>query len=198
MNFRRNVLAFLIAAVAVAGFSGARADLGEDGLHKQEWFYDSALNLAEDLQTAAAQSKGLIILYEQRGCIYCAELHAVNFARAEITDLIMQNYLVVQLDLNGARQVVDFDGEVLPESELAEKWGVIFTPTTLVFSGANPQVRTWEEAQVFRLPGYLKPFYYFSTLDYFASGAIETQGFSDFLRTRVAVLETQGLDPELW
>jgi hypothetical protein len=35
----------------------------------------------------------------------------------------------VQLDLWGAREVTDFDGTALAERALAERWGVIFTPT---------------------------------------------------------------------
>ncbi len=198
MTLRRHLLGIILAFTASAGFAGSHVTIGDDGLHKQDWFYGSELNLADDLREAAAQDKGLLILYEQVGCIYCAELHGVNFNRDEITDLIRQSFLVVQLDLNGDREVVDFDGSRMSESDLATKWSVMFTPTTLIFSGEDSQASSWQEVQAFRLPGYLKPFYYFTALDFFASGEIAQQGFKTFLSSRVAVLDTQGVDPELW
>ena len=72
-----------------------------------------------------------MVLFEQRGCPYCKELHAVNFARSEITDYIREHFMVVQLDLWGSREVTDFDGEAMEERALAGKWRVNFTPTTV-------------------------------------------------------------------
>ena len=39
----------------------------------------------------------------------------------------------MQLDLWGAREVTDFDGKVMTEKALAERWGVIFTPTIVFY-----------------------------------------------------------------
>jgi hypothetical protein len=38
------------------------------------------------------------------------------------------DFRIVRLDL-GSREVTDFDGRHLTETALAERWGVIFTPT---------------------------------------------------------------------
>ena len=46
---------------------------------------------------------------------------------------VRENFTIVQLDLWGAREVADFDGTVLQERALAERWGVIFTPTIVFF-----------------------------------------------------------------
>ena len=37
--------------------------------------------------------------------------------------------MVVQLDLYGNRDVTDLDGTVMAESDMARRWGVLFTPT---------------------------------------------------------------------
>lgn len=170
--------------------------LGDDGLHKQPWFFGSFLELPDDLAEAARDGKGLIVLFEQRGCPYCRELHAVNFARPEITDFIQANYLTVQLDIWGSRMVVDFDGQEIEERDLAAKWGVQFTPTTVIFSVTAAGSATVTEA--FRLPGYLKPFHYLASLDYVASGAYREQIFQRFLQDRFAELAAQGIDPDVW
>jgi hypothetical protein len=58
-----------------------------------------------------------------------ASLHNDVLAVRYINDYVRENFAVVQLDLWGAREVTDFDGTVLSERALAERWGVIFTPT---------------------------------------------------------------------
>lgn len=198
---RRQILALSGSALAttlMAGRSAAEAVLGDDGLHKQPFFLDSFLELGADLQDAAADGKGLIVLFEQRGCPYCRELHEVNFERAEITDYISANFLVVQLDLWGARVVTDFDGEEIEERDLARKWSVNFTPTQLIFPAGNAGAGDLQSAEAFRLPGYFKPFHHLSGLHYVADGAWKTQPFQRFLQARFADLQAQGIDPDVW
>ncbi|HSR81933.1 MAG TPA: thioredoxin family protein, partial [Hyphomicrobiaceae bacterium] len=101
----------------------------DDGLYRQSWFQLSFLDLREDFADAKAAGKRLAVLFEQRGCVYCASLHNEVLAARYINDYVRENFAVVQLDLWGARAVTDFDGTVLTERALAERWGVIFTPT---------------------------------------------------------------------
>ncbi|HZT47576.1 MAG TPA: thioredoxin fold domain-containing protein, partial [Hyphomicrobiaceae bacterium] len=54
-------------------------------------------------------------------------------AQRYINDYVRENFTVLQLDLWGARDVTDFDGTVLSERALAERWGVVFTPTVVFF-----------------------------------------------------------------
>ena len=101
----------------------------DDGHYRQSWFQLSFLDLREDFADAKAAGKRLAVLFEQRGCVYCASLHNDVLAARYINDYVRENFAVVQLDLWGAREVTDFDGTVLAERALAERWGVIFTPT---------------------------------------------------------------------
>jgi thioredoxin-related protein len=101
----------------------------DEGLYRQSWFQLSFLDLREDFADAKAAGKRLAVLFEQRGCVYCATLHNDVLAARYINDYVRENFAVVQLDLWGAREVTDFDGTVLAERALAERWGVIFTPT---------------------------------------------------------------------
>jgi thioredoxin-related protein len=188
----------LITLFWAAVASAQAQNLDSRGLHVQPWISQSSSNLGTDLQNAAAQGKDLLILVEQRGCQYCAKLHAVNFARDEITDLIKNSFFVIQIDLVGDRMMTDFDGAQLSEADLARKWGVQFTPTTMVFSAANAGAASRAQAETFRLPGYLEPFYYYTALDYFASGAFETQPFKAFLDARINALAEQAIVPEFW
>jgi thioredoxin-related protein len=107
--------------------------LAEDGLYHQSWFQLSFLNLREDFAEAKASGKRFAVVFEQRGCPYCAKMHTEVLAQRYINDYVRENFTILQLDLWGAREVADFDGTVLPERALAERWGVIFTPTVVFF-----------------------------------------------------------------
>jgi len=105
----------------------------EDGLYHQSWFQLSFLNLKEDFADAKAGGKRFAVLFEQRGCPYCAHMHTEVLAQRYINDYVRENFTILQLDLWGAREVTDFDGTVHTERTLAERWGVIFTPTIVFF-----------------------------------------------------------------
>lgn len=200
MLTRRKALASMATAAALtqAGPLFASAEIGDDGLHKQPWFIDSFLELGDDLATAAEEGRHLMVLIEQAGCPYCKELHEVNFARAELAEYIPQHFDVVQLDLWGSREVVDFDGETLEERALAQKWAVNYTPTTLLFSADNVGATSLTEAESFRLPGYLKPFHYLNSLEFVVSGEHKNQSFQRFLQDKFKAMEEQGIDPDVW
>lgn len=195
---RRAFLAATAFGLAAAHAGRAEPVLRDDGLHDQPFFLDSFLEMGPDLEDAAAQGRGLIVLFEQRGCPYCRELHAVNFERAEITDYLTAHFDVVQLDLWGSRAVVDFDGEELEERELARKWFVNFTPTQVIFPAANAGAADLRDAEAFRMPGYFKPFHHLSGLEYVATGEYLNQPFQRYLQDKFAALAEQGIDPDVW
>ena len=89
--------------------------------------------LREDFNDAKAEGKRFAVVFEQRGCPYCIKLHNEILALKYINDYVRENFRIVQLDLWGAREVTDFDGSKMPEKALAERWGVIFTPTIVFF-----------------------------------------------------------------
>ena len=196
MISRRTILTAAIALpLSLPAFA---QEIGDDGMHKQPWFYDSFLEMGVDLQDAADDDKGLIVIFEQRGCPYCRELHEVNFAIPEIADYQDEHFLTVQLNLWGDRMVTDFDGEELPEKELAQKWVVNFTPTVVMFAAENAGAASVEEAEAFRMPGYFKPFHYATALEYVSTGGYLDTGFQRFTRARFEHQEEEGKDPSLW
>jgi thioredoxin-related protein len=124
---------FLLSVGLAIGLSAplAAAELDDNGLHIADWIEETFLVLPEDLAEANAAGKRLVIMVEQRGCIYCTEMHEKVYSKPEVQDFIHENLYVVRLNLYGALEVTDFDGEVLSERQMARKWGVLFTPTVL-------------------------------------------------------------------
>jgi thioredoxin-related protein len=181
---RRGFLAVASGAViAVSGEARAEPTLGDDGLYHEPWFLQSFLDLREDLESATSGGKRLAVMWELRGCPYCRETHLVNFADAAITEYIRGNFEVLQLNLSGSRKVKDFDGQELSEKDLAQKYGIRFTPTFQFFppSSSGIDAKAPMAREVARAPGYLKPQHFFTMFRFVRERAYERGSFKDFL-----------------
>lgn len=177
------------------------AEVGDNGLHIQPFFEDTFLEMGEDLAEATANGKDLMVLFEQNGCPYCAEMHAVNFEREEIVSYLEENFMVIQIDMWGSREVTDFDGEAMEEKALARKWFVNFTPTTLFFAMDDPDnpPESMRDALVFMLPGYFKPFHHISSLEYVATDGYKDQpNFQRWLQAKADHMRENGEEVNIW
>lgn len=141
---------FLVALLSAAP---AQAEIGEDGLHKQDWFSTTFRDIAEDIADAKAEDKRLVIIFEQRGCIYCRAMHEKLFSDPEVADYIKANFMVVQYNMFGGEEVTDTDGDVLTEKSAARKWGYLFTPTLVFLPEEAGEGKTVPEISVATMPG---------------------------------------------
>ncbi|MCV6593132.1 MAG: thioredoxin family protein [Silicimonas sp.] len=144
---------FLILAAVLFGFGAQAAELGDDGLHKADWMRDTFKDLGEDLAEAQAEGKRLLLMFEQRGCIYCTKMHEEVFPDPAITESLEENFFVVQLNLHGDIEVVDFDGDVLAEKDMARKWGILFTPSMMFIDEVVEAGESAPQAAVATMPG---------------------------------------------
>ena len=144
----------LCAGMALAPLAAlAEATVGDDGLHKAPWMHDTFRDLSEDLDEATAAGKRLMILVEQRGCIYCRKMHEEVFVEPEIEALLEDRFFVIQINMFGDVEVTDFDGEALPEKDMVRKWGLLFTPTMMFLPEEVPEGEGAAEAAVVTMPG---------------------------------------------
>lgn len=143
----------VILSVFLTAVSVNASEMGDDGLHKAEWMRDTFKDLREDLAEANAEGKRLMLLVEQRGCIYCKKMHEETFSNAIVDELIRENFFVVQLNLHGDIEITDFDGDVLSEKAAARKWGLLFTPTMLFLPEDVADDATAVQAAVAMMPG---------------------------------------------
>ncbi|RXH24857.1 thioredoxin [Bradyrhizobium nanningense] len=171
------------ALAASCGEVVAEPALGDDGLYREPWFLQSFLDLREDLDSSAAGGKRLAIMWELRGCPYCRETHLVNFADTGIANYIRDNFEVLQLNLIGSRKVTDFDRQELSEKDLAQKYGIRFTPTFQFFPPSSSGIEKQEPMarEVARAPGYLKPPHFLAMFRFVRERAYERGSFRDFL-----------------
>ena len=110
-------------------------------------------DVAEDVATAKSEGKRLAIIFEQRGCIYCREMHEKILSDPEVRDFIKANFMVVQYNMFGDEEVTDTDGEVLTEKSAARKWGYIFTPTIVFLPEEVESGVPVSKAAVATMPG---------------------------------------------
>ena len=167
-------------------------------LHVQDWFSQSFLEIGEEQSELSLQNKHLAILFEQRGCPYCRELHRVNFAKPKIVDYIKQNFGVIQINLWGSKIVTDLDGAQLEEKEFARKWGVNFTPTLIFLRQGDLAGIPLTLAQAAKMPGYFKPFHFMSMLEFVADNRYEELVFQRFLQEKIERYKAEGKKPEIW
>ena len=156
---RRTLLAgAALALAAPALIRPARADLphpplGEDGLHKPAWLHETFRDMRDDLEEASAQGKRMLILVEQRGCIYCTRMHEQVYTDERIARMLSEDFFVVQMNLFGNVPVTDFDGVEMDERDMMRRWGVVFTPTMIFLPESPPESGTVAQASVMTMPG---------------------------------------------
>lgn len=146
-------LVSICTALLMMTFSAGAAEVGDDGLHKAPWMRETFKDLGDDLAEANAEGKRLMILIEQRGCIYCKKMHQEVFPVEEIASYINENYFVVQINMFGDIEVTDFDGTTLPEKDMVKKWGALFTPTMMFFPQEVAPSTSAAQAAVATVPG---------------------------------------------
>jgi thioredoxin-related protein len=166
-----------------AGPARAAAIITDDGLYREDWFLDSFLELADDLENTAAAGKQLAVVWEQAGCPYCRDMHLANFAEKSIETYIRDHFEVVQLNLRGSRVVIDFDGEKLGERQLAAKYGVRGTPVVQFFPDRNDLgLKAPRDREVNRIYGYMAPRDFLIMFAFVADRGYERGSLRDYLR----------------
>jgi len=128
--------------------------------------------------------KPLLLMFEQKECAPCDELHLDILQRSESREQL-ERFDVVLLDIWSQETIERPDGKSSTVAEWAEELNVQYAPS-LVFLDR-------EAKEVFRTEAYLKAFHIQSSMDYVASGAYREQpSFQRFIAARAAALEEQG------
>ena len=151
--FNKFLKILLLAMFSLLVNQVSALEVGDDGLHKTPWMQDTFKDLREDLEEANAEGKRLVLFFEQIGCIYCTKMHKEVFSKEKVSNYIGDNFFVVQLNLHGDIEVTDFDGDVLPEKDIARKWGILFTPSILFLPPAVDSDLSAQQAAVAMMPG---------------------------------------------
>ena len=91
----------------------------------------SFLNLKEDLEESANEGKYLFIMFHQEGCPFCDKMRRITFLDKDVQSYYTKHFNMVEIDIRGSLEVVDFDGKKLTERQFALKHGVRLTPVVM-------------------------------------------------------------------
>ncbi len=148
---RRTLLTLALGAAMT--LPAAAFTMGDDGLHKEDWFSITFRDMREDIDAARREGKRLAIIYEQAGCPYCKKVHEQVLADPKVRDYIKANFMMVQYNLYGDEEVTDLDGKTLTEKTAARRWRILFTPTILFMPETAPEGIAAADAAVAVMPG---------------------------------------------
>lgn len=143
-----------------------------------------------DLTSKARKSgKHLLVLFEQKQCMACDELHQDIFERME-TQNKLEKLDVVLLDVYSQKTLVTPDGKKKKISQWAKDLNVKYAPSLVYFDAAGKEV--------FRAEAFLKAFHIQGGMSYVYSEAYKTQpSFQRYLSGVADEMQAQGQELNL-
>lgn len=150
--------------------------------------HDASYLPADGSLAALDSGKPLLVMFEQKECAPCDELHLDILKRPESKKQLAR-FDVLLVDMWSNESLVLPDGTQLTPAGWARQLAVQYAPSLVFFEGNR---------EVFRTDGYLKAFHLQSAMDYVASAAYRQQPeFQRFIAARAEALEAQGIHVEL-
>jgi len=176
----RSLLATLALSLLVTGTSLANTATGKVVGGKvsehPDWFKESFLDIAEDVDEAAEAGKYVILFMHLNGCPYCYKMTEENFKRAPYKDFIQQNFDVIAINIRGDREVALNEETNLTEKQLAARLRVAYTPTVVFLNQQNKVVA--------RINGYRSVPDFKHVLDYVQEKAYLETSLAKFIDAR--------------
>ena len=138
---------------------------------------------------ARTSSKPLLVLFEQKECAPCDELHLDILRRPESRELLAR-FDVLLLDMWSQDMLTGPDGKTVSAAQWAQELNIQYAPSAVYFDV--------EGREVFRTEAYLKAFHMQSSMDYVVSRAYREQpSFQRYIAARADALEAQGFHVDL-
>ena len=154
-------------------------------LHHQPGWGKAPLDLGQ--LTGSGRPK--LVLFEQKRCASCDELHLDILQRPELKQDLAQ-FDVALLDRWGKGKVTLPSGRRISERKWAESLNIQFSPTLLFLDDAG--------GEVFRTEAYLKAFHTQSAMRYVLNKRYKDQPhFQRYVQERADALHDQGIEFDL-
>ena len=164
--------------------AGARVSAGSGQLHADASYLQPPYDLA-----MRANGKPLLVLFEQKECPPCDELHN-DILEKPGSQKLLKEFDVVLLDAWSKTPLTTPRGK----RTTAEGWGrdlnLTYIPSMLFFDA--------EGMEVFRAEGWLRTFHVQSSLEYVANNDyLKEKEFQRFVEARAARLREKGIEVDL-
>lgn len=142
-----------------------------------------------DLAAAMKTGKHMLVMFEQRQCASCDELHLDILQRPE-SQALLKNLNVALFDMWSNEKIVRPDGKKSSVREWAKDLDIKYAPSLVYFNDKGEEV--------FRSDAYLKAFHVQSVMDYVVSGAYQHQAnFQRYIDERAELIRELGVEINL-
>jgi len=143
-----------------------------------------------DFSRSRKTDKPLAVIFEQKDCAACDELHQAGFKEKQVSALIGK-FDIVRLELFGNAPLITPSGRRFTAAAWARDLNIAYTPSIVFFDA--------QKKEVFRVEGYVRPFHLASSFDYIASGAYRKEpSFQRYVQARAKRMSPEGGRVELW
>ena len=147
------------------------------------------INSVASITDLSKTDKPLLVMFEQKKCSPCDELHLDIAKRKESVELLSR-FDVAVLDMWSDQVIRTPSGDSMKIRDWAKKLDVKYAPSLLFFD--------MDGKEVFRSDAYLKAFHIQSVMEYVASGVYKTQSnFQRYVDERADHLREQGIEVNL-
>jgi thioredoxin-related protein len=164
-----------------------RAPVAASGkLHVEADFLQPPYDLSS--RTPAA-NRYLLVLFEQKQCQACDEMHLDIFRRKEMQEAL-QHFDIAVVDMHSRKEIITPGGEKLPTNAWAKQMDIRFAPSMVFFDTTGKEV--------FRTEAYLKAFHQQTAMRYVYSEAYKVQSsFQRFVQSFADELRAQGIEVDI-
>ena len=147
------------------------------------------INNVTSVSDLSKQDKPLLVMFEQKQCSTCDELHLDILKRKESVELLAK-FNVVVLDMWSTEEITTPSGEKKKINEWAKGIDVKYAPSLIFFDTSG--------IEVFRTDAYLKAFHTQTAMDYVSSGSYKTKpNFQRYVDARADHMREQGIEVNL-
>jgi thioredoxin-related protein len=141
-----------------------------------DWFKDSFLDIAEDIEEAKDEDKYLMLYMHLSGCPYCYKMIEEGFKDSTNTQIIKDNFDVVAINIRGNKEVTLKEDMTMTEDQVRDHYKVRFTPTIVFLDHNNKMVH--------KVNGYRSPENFRHALNFVKSRAYQTTSITKFIKNQ--------------
>ena len=170
------LMKFLLVLNCIVGLSVTPA--WSETRDVQQYFFDQNLgDFKAELEGAKKAGKqGVLLMFEQEDCPWCARMKATILNQSEVQDYFKKHFVIFHVDIKGDTAMIDFQGVETTEKKFSEKNRVRATPVIAFFD--------LEGNIAYRFTGASKDVNEFMLLGrYVVEKAYKTQSFAVFKQT---------------
>ncbi len=168
-----------------AYFARVNPPAASGNLHRDAEFIQPPLALAQSID-----DRPLLVLFEQKQCQECDELHEDILQRPATRDLLAK-FRVAVVDMWSREVLQTPDGRRRAARDWARELDIKFAPSMVFFAG--------DGTETFRSEAYLRAFHVQSVLDYVARAAWrDYPQLQRFIQERADRLRERGIDVDIW